>query len=279
MGRQWMVMWAVVMLVSGRFLGPVSAQAGRVAQDDPVAQCARGYSFIAMDGLGKRVAAGGRLCRPRHSGVCEPGWSGAVCVGAGVAAIQHGRPDWGVGGKCRCVGHFSSQRQSTVRRHDAEQYRLGSTEARGATARRWSSTSRRWRSHGEVEDRKGEGVALNNIGMVHDSRGRYAEALEAYQQALAIRRDVGDRAGEGVTLNNIGQVYETRGATARRWRVTSRRWRSSARWATGQAKATALNNTGCGLQRPGALRRGAGSLRRRWRSCARWAIGPVRARR
>ena len=86
-------------------------------------------------------------------------------------------------------------------------------------------------------DRADEGTTLNNIGGVYHSQGRYAEALENYQQALAIWREVGDRAGEGETLNNIGGVYETRGATPRRWRPSSRRWRSGAKWATGPARA------------------------------------------
>ena len=45
-------------------------------------------------------------------------------------------------------------------------------------------------------------------------QGRYAEALETYEQALAIQREVGDRAGEGTTLNNIGFVYQHRGGYA-----------------------------------------------------------------
>ena len=36
-------------------------------------------------------------------------------------------------------------------------------------------------------DRAGEGTTLNNIGGVYDHQGRYDEALETYQQALAIR--------------------------------------------------------------------------------------------
>ena len=89
----------------------------------------------------------------------------------------------------------------------------------------------------EVGDRAGEGTTLANIGLVYDRQGRYDEALEAYEQALAIQREVGDRAGEGTTLNNIGLSTRTRGAMRRRWRPTSRRWRSSARWATGPARA------------------------------------------
>jgi CHAT domain-containing protein/tetratricopeptide (TPR) repeat protein len=62
-----------------------------------------------------------------------------------------------------------------------------------------------------VGDRAGEGVTLNNIGGVYEAQGRYGEALEHYEQALAILRAVGDRAGEGVTLNNIGLVYDNQG--------------------------------------------------------------------
>ena len=63
----------------------------------------------------------------------------------------------------------------------------------------------------EVGDRAGEGTALNNIGAVYRSQGQYDQALEYYKQALVIFREVGDRAGEGTTLNNIGAVYHGQG--------------------------------------------------------------------
>ncbi|MCB0214303.1 MAG: CHAT domain-containing protein, partial [Anaerolineae bacterium] len=43
------------------------------------------------------------------------------------------------------------------------------------------------------------------------AQGRYEAALESYQQALTILREVGDRAGEGTALNNIGFVYRAQG--------------------------------------------------------------------
>jgi CHAT domain-containing protein/tetratricopeptide (TPR) repeat protein len=66
----------------------------------------------------------------------------------------------------------------------------------------------------EVGDRTGEGSTLTGIGMVYDNQGRYAEALEMYYQALVIQREVGDRTGEEATLNNIGAVYADQGRYA-----------------------------------------------------------------
>jgi tetratricopeptide (TPR) repeat protein len=58
----------------------------------------------------------------------------------------------------------------------------------------------------EGGDRRGEGVALNNLGFLADSQGRFEEAARYYTEALGIRREVGDRAGEGSTLNNLGEL-------------------------------------------------------------------------
>jgi tetratricopeptide (TPR) repeat protein len=63
----------------------------------------------------------------------------------------------------------------------------------------------------EVRDRSGEGTTLNNLGGVYDDLGQKQHALEYYEQALAIRREVRDRSGEGTTLNNLGHVYNALG--------------------------------------------------------------------
>jgi tetratricopeptide (TPR) repeat protein len=63
----------------------------------------------------------------------------------------------------------------------------------------------------EVGDRAGEWTILNNIGSVYHYCGQYDQALENFQQALVIHREVGNRAEEGTTLNNIGSVYHYRG--------------------------------------------------------------------
>ena len=43
------------------------------------------------------------------------------------------------------------------------------------------------------------------------SLGQYPQALEQFQQALIITREIGDRSGEGTALNNIGAVYGSLG--------------------------------------------------------------------
>jgi CHAT domain-containing protein/tetratricopeptide (TPR) repeat protein len=63
----------------------------------------------------------------------------------------------------------------------------------------------------EHGDRAGEGSLLNSIGNIYYQQGEYSQALNFYQQVLAIRKEVGDLIGEGRTLNNIGLVYNSWG--------------------------------------------------------------------
>ena len=46
MRRQWLVLWMVVFLISDFFMGPVYVQAGHLAQEDPVKQCAEGVQLF-----------------------------------------------------------------------------------------------------------------------------------------------------------------------------------------------------------------------------------------
>jgi CHAT domain-containing protein len=60
---------------------------------------------------------------------------------------------------------------------------------------------------GQVKDKKLEALALNEIGFNYHSISQPQEALKYYNQALPIMRSVGDRSGEATTLTNIGTVY------------------------------------------------------------------------
>ena len=59
----------------------------------------------------------------------------------------------------------------------------------------------------EVGDRRGQGVALNNLGLMYNTLGQQQEALSYFEQSLQIHRNIKDRREEGRTLCNLGLVY------------------------------------------------------------------------
>jgi tetratricopeptide (TPR) repeat protein/CHAT domain-containing protein len=59
----------------------------------------------------------------------------------------------------------------------------------------------------EVGDQAGEATALGDIGAVYVAMGQSQNALTYLEQALTIQRQIGDRAGEGTTLGTLGTVY------------------------------------------------------------------------
>jgi tetratricopeptide (TPR) repeat protein len=62
-----------------------------------------------------------------------------------------------------------------------------------------------------IGHKSGEGTTLNNIGLVYQSLGQYPKALEYYEQSLVIKKAIGDKSGESTTLNNIGGIYDSLG--------------------------------------------------------------------
>src|SRR5262245_46939936 len=63
----------------------------------------------------------------------------------------------------------------------------------------------------DIGDHREEAATLNNIGAVYDLLGEKPKALDYYNQALPIRRAADDRQGEAATLNDIGAVYDSLG--------------------------------------------------------------------
>ncbi|XWK87599.1 MAG: tetratricopeptide repeat protein [Phormidium sp.] len=63
----------------------------------------------------------------------------------------------------------------------------------------------------EIGDLKREGNVLGNLGNAYYSLGDYRKAIEYYQQSLAIFREIGDRQGEGYVLGRLGFVYDALG--------------------------------------------------------------------
>ena len=58
----------------------------------------------------------------------------------------------------------------------------------------------------QTGDRQAEAWVLNNLGMVCIQQ-RMDEAIDYFDQALAIRRDLGDRRGEAQVANNLADAY------------------------------------------------------------------------
>ena len=74
---------------------------------------------------------------------------------------------------------------------------------------------------------------LNYLGNLYRNTGRLGEAENAYNDALAIRRDLATRnpaahrRGMAATLNNLGIFYSVIGRLGEAEKAITRRWRSA----------------------------------------------------
>lgn len=59
--------------------------------------------------------------------------------------------------------------------------------------------------------RKYLGAALNNEGVLTQNKGRSKEAIQYYEAALLLRKQVNDQQGIAETYNNLGLIYHTQG--------------------------------------------------------------------
>ncbi len=67
----------------------------------------------------------------------------------------------------------------------------------------------------EIKDRQSEGNALGNLGEAYRNLGNYAKAIEYQEQSLAIAREIKDRQSEGHALGNLGIAYYSLGNYAK----------------------------------------------------------------
>ncbi|MGB5770645.1 MAG: tetratricopeptide repeat protein [Crocosphaera sp.] len=70
----------------------------------------------------------------------------------------------------------------------------------------------------EIGDRNGEASSYNNLGLAYYSLGEYQQAIQYYQQSLAITTEIGAaegtrsaRNGEASSYNNLGNAYSSLG--------------------------------------------------------------------
>jgi tetratricopeptide (TPR) repeat protein len=63
----------------------------------------------------------------------------------------------------------------------------------------------------EIHYRRGEGQALNNLGVVYRKTGDTAQALRLFEQCLVTFRGLNDRRGEALALWNVGMTLSRQG--------------------------------------------------------------------
>ncbi|KST63861.1 CHAT domain-containing tetratricopeptide repeat protein [Mastigocoleus testarum] len=63
----------------------------------------------------------------------------------------------------------------------------------------------------EIENREGEGKVLGNLGIAYDISGEYLKAIEYHQQSLKIAQELNNRLVEGQSSGNLGLAYHALG--------------------------------------------------------------------
>jgi len=63
----------------------------------------------------------------------------------------------------------------------------------------------------EIKDCQGEGMVIGNIGIAYCYLGNYPKAIDYHQQSLEIARLLKDRSTEGKALTNLGNAYYSLG--------------------------------------------------------------------
>lgn len=63
----------------------------------------------------------------------------------------------------------------------------------------------------EAQDPRGIAISLNNLGVAAKDQGDYVRAREFLQESLAIKRQEGERRGIAITLNNLGLTAKSQG--------------------------------------------------------------------
>lgn len=81
-----------------------------------------------------------------------------------------------------------------------------------SSEKRFNITNKLLKFQEKIEDdRRTEGTSLNNPGFVYHQLGEVNKAVDCYEQALVILREIGDRHGEGNHLGNPGLAYSDLG--------------------------------------------------------------------
>jgi DNA-binding SARP family transcriptional activator len=110
----------------------------------------------------------------------------------------------------------------------------------------------------ETRDLTAEATALNMIGTVDWDQSRLQQAVDHYEQAMALYREAGDRLGEAVTLGNLGLAESELGHCARGVHHQQAAIAIHCEIGDRLGEATALGNLGLSWRRQGRYQEAAG---------------------
>ncbi len=96
----------------------------------------------------------------------------------------------------------------------------------------------------EIGDRKSIAETLNETGIVYSSLGRYEKALSCHEEAMAIDKEIANRQGVGADLAEIGIVYCYLARYEKALAALTRRWQSIKRSAPGKTSQGTLPRSG-----------------------------------
>jgi CHAT domain-containing protein/Flp pilus assembly protein TadD len=96
----------------------------------------------------------------------------------------------------------------------------------------------------EIKDHPGEGKVLGNLGLAYLSLKDYVKAIEYYQQFLAIAQEIKDREGEGAVLGNLGVAYRHLGDYAKTIEYLQKSLTIAREIKNRQSESRALGNLG-----------------------------------
>jgi tetratricopeptide (TPR) repeat protein len=79
--------------------------------------------------------------------------------------------------------------------------KIGDAEGALATGRRALEL------YQEIQDRAGEGMAYDMLGLALDASGQYREAVNSFHSAIAIYRELRDEVDAAKTYQRLGETY------------------------------------------------------------------------
>ncbi|MGI2901760.1 CHAT domain-containing protein [Tolypothrix sp. VBCCA 56010] len=136
----------------------------------------------------------------------------------------------------------------TVNQQKAEADKLLQQGIQQAKTSQFTAAIQSWQQaliiYREIKDRKGEGAALGNFGVAYDSLGDYPKAIEYHQQSLKIAREIKHRQGEGNALGNLGIAYNSLGDYPEAIKYQQQRLAIAREIKDRQSEGAALGNLG-----------------------------------